>query len=54
MISFGIDSDVFLSEVFQLRDELSDLGEIVSNDRLTIIVLDVLPDEIYSTIKVPT
>ena len=29
--------DVFLSEIFQLRDELSDLGEVISDERLTII-----------------
>ena len=46
-----IDSDVLLSEVFRLRDELSDLGEIVSNEHLTTILLDTLPEEKYSTIK---
>ena len=46
-----IDPDVFLSEVFQLRDELSDLGKVVSNERLATIILDALPEEMYTTIK---
>ena len=49
---FDIDLDGFLSEEFQLRDELSDLGETVSNERLTTVLSDALPDDIYSTIKV--
>ena len=36
------DPDVFLSEVFQFRDELNDLGEAVTDERLT---------KIYSTVK---
>ena len=49
---FNIDHDVFLSEGFQLRDELSDLGEVVSNEHLTTIILDALPEEGYSKLKV--
>ena len=45
-----IDPDVFLS-VFQLRNELSDLGKTVSNERSTTIFLGELPEEMYSTIK---
>ena len=41
-----------LSEDFQLRDELSDLGEVVSNEHLTTIILDALPSERYSKLKV--
>ena len=41
-----IDPDMFLSEVVQLRDELNDLGETVTDERLTTITLDVLPEEI--------
>ena len=48
----NIDPDVFLSEVFQLRDELGGLGKVVFNKRLTTIILDALPEERYSTIKV--
>ena len=48
----NIDPDMFLSEVFQLRDELNDLSEVVSNERFTLIILDVLPEDMYSTIKV--
>ena len=36
-----VDPDVFLSEVFQLLDELNDhLGETVTDERLTTIILD--------------
>ena len=48
----GIDPDVFLSEIFQLRDELSDLGKVVFEERLTFIALDALPDEMYSIVKI--
>ena len=38
-----IDLDVFLTEeVFQLREELDDLGETVTDERLTTIILDAL------------
>ena len=47
-----IDSDVFLSERYQLRDELSDLGKAVFTERLTAIVLDALTAEKYPTIKI--
>ena len=46
-----INPDVLLSEVFQLRDELIDLGEAVTDERLTTIILDALPKEIDSRIK---
>ena len=42
---------MFLSEVFQLRDEFNDLGETVTDERLTTIVSDALPEEMYSTVK---
>ena len=48
---FNIDHDVFLSEGFQLRNELSDLGEVVSNEHLTTIILDALPEGRYSKLK---
>ena len=51
VIRSDINPDVFLSEVFQLCDELSDLGEAVSDERLTTIILDALPEEIYFTNK---
>ena len=47
-----VDPHVFLSEVFQLRGELSNLSEVASNERLTSIILDALPEEKYSPIKV--
>ena len=46
-----IDPDVFLSKVFQIRDELIDLGEDVSDERLTTIILDELPEAMYSIIE---
>ena len=46
------DPDGFLSEGFQLRDELIDLGELVSNEGLTSIILDALPEGKCLTIKV--
>ena len=52
MIRSNIDPNVFLSEVFQLHDQLSDLGEVVSNERLETVILDALPDERYSRTKV--
>ena len=45
---------MFLSEIFQLRGESSDLGEVVSNERLTTFTLDTLPAEKYSMIKMQT
>ena len=46
-----IDPDLFLSKVFQLRDELVDFGDAVFDERLTTIILDALPGEMYSTVK---
>ena len=43
---------MFLFEVFQLRAELSDLGDVVSNKHLTTIILDVIAEEMYTTMKV--
>ena len=52
MMKSDIDPDVFLSKGFQLRGELSNLGEIVSNERLITIILDEPLHDMYSTIKV--
>ena len=41
----GVDPDVLISEVFQLRDELDDLGETVTGERSTTIILDALPED---------
>ena len=46
-----IEPDTFLSEAFQLHDKLSDLGEAVSDERLATIILDALPEEMYSAVK---
>ena len=45
------DPDVFLSEINQMRDELGVLDEMVSTEHLTTIILDALPAEMYSTVK---
>ena len=47
-----INPDMFFSKVFQLSDELSDLNEFVFNERLTTIILDALPKDMYSIVKV--
>ena len=41
----------FLSKINQIRDELGVLDEIISTERLTTIILDALPAEMYSTMK---
>ena len=46
------DPDVFLSEINQMRDELGVLDETVSTEHLTTIILDALPAEMYSTVKI--
>ena len=51
MMRSDVDPDVFLSEVFHLCDKLDDLVETVTNERLTTIILDALPEEMYSTVK---
>ena len=45
------DPDVFLSEINQIRDELDVLDETASTERLTTIILDAFPAEVYSTVK---
>ena len=45
------DLDVFLTEAYQLRDELSDLDEVTSTQRLTTIILGALPAEKSTAIK---
>ena len=45
------DPDVFMSEINQIRDELSVLDDVFSTERLTTTVLDAWPAEMYSTVK---
>ena len=45
------DPDVFLSEINQIRNELGALDKTVSTERLTTKILDALPAEMYSTVK---
>ena len=49
MVRFDPDPDLFF---FQPRDEINDLGEVVSDEYLTTIILDALPENTYSTNKV--
>ena len=51
MIKPDTDPNVFLSEINQIRDELSVLDETVSTGRLTTILVVALPAEMYSTVK---
>ena len=46
----GKDPDVFINEVYYLRDELADMGEVFDDDSLLGIVLEGLTDE-YLQIK---
>ena len=45
------DPDVLKSEINQIRDELGVFDETVSTERLTTIILDALPAEMYSIVK---
>ena len=45
------DPDVFLSEINQICNELGALDETISTERLTTIILDALPADMYSTVK---
>ena len=47
----GQDPDVFLNEVYYLRDELVDMGEVFSDDSILDIVLEGLTDE-YQQINI--
>ena len=42
----------FSLKVFQLRDEHNDLGEAVTDERLTNIIFDALSKDMYSTAKI--
>ena len=46
----GNDPDVILSEINQIRDELGVLDKTVSTERLTTLILDASPAEMYSTV----
>ena len=47
----GNDPDVILSEINQIRDELGVLDKTVSTERLDTIILDALPAEMYTTVR---
>ena len=51
MMTADNDLDAFLTEAYQLRDELSDLDEVASTKRLTTIILGVLLAEKSTAIK---
>ena len=46
------DPDDFPSETNQIRDELGALNETISTERLTTIILDALPADMYSAVKI--
>ena len=43
MVKVDTDPDVFLSEINQIRDELTDLNQVISSEHLTTIIHDALP-----------
>ena len=45
------DPDVFLSDINQICNELGALDETISTERMTTIILDALPADMYSTVK---
>ena len=51
MMKPDTDPDLFLSEMHHIRDELGVLDETGPIEHLTTIILDALPAEIYSTVK---
>ena len=51
MVMFdGLDPDVFVNEIYHLRDELVEMGEVINDDSLLDIVLEGLRDD-YLQIK---
>ena len=52
MIRADTDRDVIVAKTYELRDELSDLNEVVSTVRLATTIFDALPPEKYSTITI--
>ena len=44
--------DVFMSEIYQLRDKPSDFDEVATAKRITAIILDALSANKYFTIKI--
>ena len=46
------DLDVFMSKMYQLRDKLSDLDEVIFTEHLTNIILNALPVNIYPIINI--
>ena len=51
-MALGQDPDIFLSRVYQLRDEIENAEEIVSEERLTDSVIEGLTSD-YDLIKYP-
>ena len=52
MIRADTDPDMFVAEVHELRDERSDLNEVVSTDCMATAIFDALPAEKYLTITI--
>ena len=53
VMSDGQDPDVFINEIYDLRDELLEMGEVINDDSLPDIVLEGLTDD-YLQIKYNT
>ena len=53
VMSDGQDPDVFINEMYHLRDELVEMGEVINDDSLPDIVLEGLTDD-YLQIKYNT
>ena len=51
MVKPGTDPHVFLSEINKIRNKLGVLDETASSEGSTTIILDALPHEMYSTVK---
>ena len=47
-----IGPDVFMSEIYQLCDELSDLDEVVSTERVTTIIFGAMQAEKHPIIEI--
>ncbi|CAN0485661.1 unnamed protein product, partial [Hapterophycus canaliculatus] len=45
------DPDAFLQEMSELRDELHEMGSVMSDNKFMDIILECLPDSLYSGIK---
>ena len=52
-MSDGQDLDVFIKEIYQLRDELVEMGEVINDDSLLDIDSEGLTDDIFRSSTTP-